>query len=381
MRIIKEKFCIEINDKKDLSAIILLAILAAIFKMPLSNIAADLSSFMSGWSGNYQTGNYPIVYPFAIISSIPLVLVTTSIFFFKQREEENKFKVISILWLALTFTIITFYPKHLIIDLIWISLPFCIFSAITIEKFISQSIYIFKDEWPFIAVLFLTGINFALNLIAYVYRSVWGLDVTNTLLAILFIGIVAIVLLLYKAYISSVIKAFSAAALILIFFSGLNQFSSSARAIGLNGKPENEILWNGYYEGKAIAEKIIDSSRKNLKGTSGKLKVYIDGQLNPVEIWLVNSENIYFQKSDLRSIHPDLVLSNRQTFNLGEDTFQSQEFISSSYPLWTWDPVGSFLSTDYWNWFFFRNNLQYKEYNFIWANKTLMDKKINNGVN
>ena len=85
MRIIKEIFSQNINDTKAGFTIILVLILAIIFKIPLSNIASDLSSFISGWGGNYQTGNYPIVYPFAIISSIPLALVTTLIFFLKRN--------------------------------------------------------------------------------------------------------------------------------------------------------------------------------------------------------------------------------------------------------------------------------------------------------
>ena len=61
--------------------------------------------------------------------------------------------------------------------------------------------------------------------------------------------------------------------------------------------------------------------------------------------------------------------------------FKAKNLFQTVIPLWTWDPVGSFFSTDYWNWFFFRNNLQYKEYNFIWTNKSLMNNKITNGAN
>ena len=362
-------------------AIILVLILSIIFKIPLSNIASDISSFVSGWTGNYMTGNYPIVYLFAIISSIPFAVVTMLVYFIKKSGEGNNIKGMIFLWLFLTITINMFYPKHLIIDLIWISLPLCILAAIIIEEFISQNVHILKDEWPFLAVLFSTGINFGLNLIAYVYRSIWGLDVTNSLLTILFIGIFAIILLLYKAYTSSLSKAFSALVLVLLVFGGITQLSISARAMGSNKKPENEILWNGYFEGNSIASEIINTTTSNLKGTSGKLNVFIDGEARPAEIWAVNSENIYLQKSDLLSIRPEVVISSNSMINLREDNFQGQEFISDSYPLWTWDPVGSFFSTDYWNWFFFRNNLQYKEYNYIWTNKTLMNDKINYGAN
>ena len=67
--------------------------------------------------------------------------------------------------------------------------------------------------------------------------------------------------------------------LVLLVFGGITQLSISARAMGSNKKPENEILWNGYFEGKGIVAEIIDTTKTSLKGTSGKLNVYIDEQV------------------------------------------------------------------------------------------------------
>jgi hypothetical protein len=273
------------------------------------------------------------------------------------------------------------HPTHQLIDLIWVSLPFCVLAAINTEVFLFQNASIFKDEWSFLGILFLTAITLGLNVTAFVYRSTWGLDLLNSLLSILFIGIFAFVLLIYKAFTSSVRKAVSSLILVLLLFGGIIQLSISARAIGSNGKPENEIFWNGYFEGGDIVAEIIDSTKNNLKGTTGRLNVFFDGEVKPVQVWSAISENIYFRKGDLNSIFPEVVISGDQTIGFKENNFQGQEFISNSYPLWTWDPVRSFFSTDYWNWFFFRNNLQYKEYNFIWTNKTLINKKINFGAN
>ena len=381
IKVIKDIFSQKIIVTAAGSAIVLVFILAIIFKIPLSNIAADFTSFVSGRGSNYQTGNYPIVYIFAIISSIPFAVITLLAFFIKRTGEGDNTKGISFLWLALMVLIIMFYPEHLIIDLIWVSIPLCIIAATLVDEFILKYFHLFRNEWPFLAVLFSVGINLGLNLITYVYRLVWGLDVTNALLTILFISIFTIVMLLYKAYTSSISNAISSLVLVLLVFGGIAQLSIAARAVGINKKPENEILWNGYFEGYGLVSEIIDTTKTNLNGTSGKLDVFIDGEVRPVEIWAVNSENIYTQKSDVLSLHPEVVISSNQTINISEDNFQGQEFISESYPLWTWDPAGSFFSTDYWNWFFFRNNLQYKEYNSIWTNKTLMNNKINIGAN
>ena len=70
---------------------------------------------------------------------------------------------------------------------------------------------------------------------------------------------------------------------------------------------------------KTLWREIVDTTKTNLKGTSGKLNVFIDGDVNPVEIWTLNTENIYFRKSDLLSIRPELVISSNQTININKD--------------------------------------------------------------
>jgi hypothetical protein len=363
------------------AGIILGLMLAIIFKIPFSNIASDISSLITGWGGNYQTGNYPIVYPFAIISYIPVALIFSMIFLLRKPGEGKIFKGLGALWLALTFAVIAFYPRHLMIDLIWVSIPFWLITSTIISKVFFENDHFQIEDWPFLALLLVTGINLGLNLISFVYRSIWGLDVTNTLLAILLISIFAVVLMLYRAYTSSLSKVLSALVLASIVFSGLLQLSISARTFGSNKKPENEILWNGYFEGQDIVEEIVDDSKNSIKGTSGKLFIFIDEQVKPPVIWALNDEKLFFQISDLLSNRPELVLSGMQTIAINEDSYQGQEFISDSYPLWTWDPIRGFISTDFWNWFFFRNNLQYKEYNSIWINKTIVNNQIKTGAN
>ncbi len=218
-----------------------------------------------------------------------------------------------------------------------------------------------------------------LNIITVVYRAIWGLDVTNVLLAALIICIFIIVLLVFKAYATSITKALSALFLVILLFCGVAQFSISARAAGVNQKPENEILWNGYFEGKDIVENIITQTKSDFTGTSDSINIFSDNQLNPSLLWLLRHERIFFRKSDFGSGSPQIIISNDQADEFGSEAYQGQEFISNSYPLWTWDPVRSFISTDYWNWFFFRNNLPYQEYNSIWINKSLLDKKISIG--
>ena len=161
---------------------------------------------------------------------------------------------------------------------------------------------------------------------------------------------------------------------------GFLQLAISARSAGSNQKPENEIIWNGYFEGNKIVKEIVQNTKSVITGTKGLLNVFIDGQIDPSVQWIFAKENIYFQRSDILLITPEIAISANDTFEKNGDIYQGQEFVSKSYPLWTWDPIHSFFSADYWNWFFFRNNLQYKEYNSIWINKTILDKKSMTGA-
>ena len=89
IKIIKDSISQNIKISASGSAIIIVLILAILFKLPLSNIAAEVTSFVTGLGGNYQTGNYPIVYLFAISSSIPLIVVSI-VGFFPEKNWRKK---------------------------------------------------------------------------------------------------------------------------------------------------------------------------------------------------------------------------------------------------------------------------------------------------
>ena len=356
-------------------------ILSLVTKTPVSNLASDIVNFALGMSENYQIGNYPIVYPFAIISYIPMATIASFIFLIKKPKLEfNKLKLV-LLWTILVFLIITFYPGHLIIDLVWVSLPLWLITGILIGNSMPAQFLTQEGNLSFFGILIVVSINLVLNIVSLVYRSVWGMDITNTLLAILLIIIFIIVLVLYRAYSASISKAISALLLVVLIFSGLIQLSISARTVGANDKPENEFLWNGYFEDQDMLKEIITKTKTSIFGTSGKLNIFIDGQSNPSILLALERDSLFFQKSDILSTNPDVIVSENRTMSLNSGAYQGQEFISISYPIWTWDPLKSFISTDFWNWFFFRNNQQYKEYNSLWINKTKLEENSIIGVN
>ena len=355
-------------------------ILSVVAGSPISNTTSDLVIFTLGLGKNFQIGNYPIVYPFALFSYVPLAIIASLIFLIKKPTKEIKTNKLIYLWTLLAFSVIAFYPRHQIIDLVWVSLPLWFITAKLVSNYLPEKSFSLKANLPFFAVLLATGLNSVLNVITLVYRAAWGMGINNVLLASLLILIFIIILLLYRAYTVSISNTISIFFLVIFIYIGLLQLSISARTIGTTHRAENEILWNGYFEDQDIVKKIITTTKTSVYGTSGNLNIMIDGQITPSILWALNNGSSFYQKSFTLDTNPEVIVSTKGTISLVNGSYRGEEFISNSYPIWTWDPVVSFISTDFWNWFFFRNNQQYKEYNSIWINKTVLEEHSLIGV-
>jgi hypothetical protein len=360
--------------------IFIIIILSSVSKTPISDSASDVVNFALSLSKNYQVGNFPIVYLFAIFTYIPLAIITLLIFIIKNPKVEIKKFKLAFLWTALSFLVVTFSPGHLIIDLLWVSLPLWLITALLINNYTVELFQTLKNNLPFIGILLAISINLVLNIIALVYRSAWGMDISNILLATLLICVFIVLLVLYQAVTASITKAFSALFIVGFFLLGLFQLTISARTSGTNNKPESEILWNGYYQDQDIVKEIINRTKANTFGTSGILNIFINGRINNSILWSINNERLIFQESDTRDKKPEIIISENKTIPIIDGSYQGQEFISMSYPIWTWDPVKGIFSTDFWGWFVFRNNQQYEEYNTIWINNKTQEINSLNGV-
>jgi hypothetical protein len=371
--IVRENISINKNIMVVTVIILIVIILSSVSKVPISYSASDVVNFALSWSKNYQIGNFPIVFLFAIFTYIPVAIITALILFIKRPKVEiNKLKL-AFLWTALSFLVVSFSPGHLIIDLLWVSLPLWLITALVVNNYAVELSQTLKDNWPYIGILFAISINLALNIIALVYRSTWGMDISNILLATLLICVFIVLLVLYQAVTASITKAFSALFVVGFFLLGLFQLTISARTSGTNNKPESEILWNGYYQDQDIVKEIINKTKANIFGTSGILNIFINGRVNNSILWSINNERLNFQESDTRDKNPEIIISENKTTPITGGSYQGQEFISMSYPIWTWDPVKGIFSTDFWGWFVFRNNQQYEEYNTIWINKKTLE--------
>ncbi len=132
--------------------------------------------------------------------------------------------------------------------------------------------------------------------------------------------------------------------IVTLFFFSLLQVSFSARSFGVNQKPENEIIWNGYYQGQKIVEEIVQIARTRTFGTKDSLNVFFENEILPSVIWQQNMDDIIFHKSDLQFIDPEAVISSNQAITINGNSYAGHGFISNTYPIWTWDPVRSFFN-------------------------------------
>ncbi len=162
--------------------LILVLILSLISKIPISSIATEIVNFISSWSKSYEIGNYPIVYPFSLFSYIPIVLFMPLIYFLKMPNPQLRLIKLSYLWMILAFLIITFYPRHLIIDLVWVSLPLWLIMAILINSIFTLLSQPGEVNLPFLTFLLATGLCLVINIISLVNRFTWGMETSKSLL-------------------------------------------------------------------------------------------------------------------------------------------------------------------------------------------------------
>ena len=166
-------------------------------------------------------------------------------------------------------------------------------------------------------------------------------------------------------------KALKISLLVIILFL---QLSFSWRSVGLNGNPAGEIFWNGYFEGGELVRETIDNADLEvlIDGVDSQV-AFLDNE-NAAVKWAVGVEYPYtdhlYGLVDTRYA-VIISASNQAVPDESEDGYYGQDFVSSRYPLWTWQPFKSLLSSDFWVWLFFRQGQMLNEYNYIWVNKTL----------
>lgn len=351
-----------------------LVLIAFAFGIALSSLLSEVTTFIKGWASSYQTGNYPIVFIFAVVSYIPLSLITVIFFFVKNIGGISKKTKLIILWILISFFIITFYPAHLVVDLMWVSLPLGAISAILISRYLFDNDKKKNMDLPFLAVLLFLGINLTYSVITLVYRYIWALEYSNLIITIFVVSVFFAVLVIYRAYSLSTSMALVSLSLVFLSIFGSYQVSVAMRSAGINHKPEKEILWNGYFQDRDIVNKIMSTTKANLFGTKGQLSIFVIGQNNPAITWLAQGEKINFGQSAALLNFPDVVFSDSEVFDAYGGNYQGQIYIANSYPLWTWDPLASVVSGDYWNWLLFRDSQQFTEYNSIWISRSVMQK-------
>jgi hypothetical protein len=177
--------------------------------------------------------------------------------------------------------------------------------------------------------------------------------------------------------VQSVPKALLSLSLVLLVLLGTYQVSTAMRSAGFNQKPENEILWNGYFQDRDIVNQILETTKTNLFGTNGQLTIYMMDRDNTLISWLTKDEKLLSGQVTYNNNIPDIIFSENEMLRNNKEDYQGQIFIENSYPLWTWDPMSSVVSGDFWNWILFRNSQQYTEYNSVWINRSALQNQVN----
>ena len=379
MKLIIEDNLISISEFETIIGVFsaVLVLISFISGTPLSNMFSEPITFSKGWLSGYQKGNFPIVFIFAIFSYIPLALLTFLFSYPKNIKKISRRIKNCVTWIICSFIIVTIYPAHWVGDLIWVSVPLGAISGILIRKYLFDSVGSKNIYLPYFAILISLGISISYVINALAYRYIWGLEYLNLLITILVACIFVGVLVIYHAYVQSVPKALLSLSLVLLVLLGTYQVSTAMRSAGFNQKPENEILWNGYFQDRDIVNQILETTKTNLFGTNGQLTIYMMDRDNTLISWLTKDEKLLSGQVTYNNNIPDIIFSENEMLRNNKEDYQGQIFIENSYPLWTWDPMSSVVSGDFWNWILFRNSQQYTEYNSVWINRSALQNQVN----
>jgi hypothetical protein len=217
-------------------------------------------------------------------------------------------------------------------------------------------------------------VSLVISLSKVVYQISANLYSLNAILSAITLLVLVVMLLIFMAYNESIALAFNIFRICLLCVLVFVQFSFSWRAAGLNGEPSRELFWEGYFEGTEQVHSIIDNADLELLDTSVDKQVAFYKYENTAVKWSVAAdypcEDQPFGLADERYA---VIISAADEENLdgAADGYYGQSFISSSYPLWIWQPFKSLASSDFWSWLFFREGQMLREYDHIWVNKSI----------
>lgn len=351
------------DSLKSIGFICVLSLLLILLLMPvkLSSLFSGMDGFIVGWGKSYSIENSPLLYPVAIISYIPSAFILLSMFargFLGVLRDQRSLAFFG----AAAFLIVSFCPNHLILDLAWFSVPVWILVSLTISK-IKMNFDKNKMIAAILVLISLISIFLTfLNILNNVKTGVWQSEkILWMFLVILFLGVGFV---LYSTTFS-LRNAMDAVKPPVIFCIIFMQVLLLNRTIGISGRPEQEILWNGYPLDLPLVHQIVSDKRDELQGTSAVQEVQYSEGSNPAVMWELVTDNFEISKNLLRTPTGQFSISQSEPSQNTKSTYLKQAYVAEAYPLWTWQPFSSFFRSDFWSWYIWRDSELYREYNYL----------------
>lgn len=358
LKSLKEKINIQSLDKSKI-ALALLFLIAVVFFIFQNDggISLGFQPFFEHLPGPYGFGNYPVVYPFLIIGYLPFFIFTI---FLSSSNSTERIRNALPFWIAVFFLLlfIMVNPGHQYYDLVWISIPMAVLSA-EINEFKDL---LYSKNQPLSIILFCIGVTSLLINIAALINSIQaGAFYTDVLATIGFILLLISAGVIFLGYLFSYCFAWKIFRTSLLVVFLIIQIGISFRSLAVGNKPERELVWNGYFQDKEIIIPLYNEIKKNFLGTSGSATIEIEETANPALLWYLAGEKIRYGYAAYLG-DSNFVFSGSTGFLENRKDFFQQEFVMESYPKWTWHPVRSFLSADFWSWFFWRDGQLSRQY-------------------
>ena len=357
------------NPSLPASIFAIIAVLTFLLHIPLSDFAGNFLSALQRWRQPYSLGDTPPLYPIALLSYLPLGII---LLFIKPFPKKPVPSIQINLWILFGLIVIALNPAHRMIDLVWVSLPVCLLGAINLDAFVVDLEANSNRQGIYIIIFTSLLVSLFITFVMVVYQFNWGLSVVSGLLSTITLLIFITMAFIFLAYSESVSLAASItrSSILLVFL--VIQVGFSWRALGLNGNPSGEILWNGYYQGADVVRQIIEHADLETVKTRLDHQVAILGESNEAVKWDINRDfPIVEQPLSLGDASYAAVITETNDEITGKtvESYLGQQFIADSYPMWTWQPLKSLLDTDYWFWLVFRQGQMYDEYQTIWVNQ------------
>lgn len=341
-------------------------------KIPFSDFFSHMFQVFQNWRQPYALGSYPQLFPLALLSYMPIALISL----YPSRHSHIKREVIAALYLGLLVMILitAFYPGHSVSDLVWVSLAICVLCAIKINNLVDQYLEFTPRNHLYTLILAFVLISIAIHFGMLVYKFDIGYNLLAELLSMITLLVLFVMVVVFVTYNESVSLAINSASVGFLILLITVQLAFSWRAAGLNGNPSAEILWGGYFEGEHTLDYILKNA--DLKSINSELEnkvAFQDYDKKSVE-WSVaqkyKTENKHFGLGD-NKYAVAITETNYDLDEMALDGYYGQDFVAESYPLWTWKPFESLLSGDYWTWLLKRQNEQVRTYHYVWLNKNL----------